>query len=351
MTYPTLLAELEVAIRAGSPEKREETLRRITSLFLNESDRLNEQQISVFGDVLAHLVQKVETRALVELSRSLASVSNAPIEVIRHLSNYDRITVAGPVLTGSQRLTEGDLIEVVESKSRGHLLAISGRASLTESVTDALIERGDRRVCHRLAKNPGAKLSQHGFAALVRKSDYDEKLAETLGLRLDIPFKFLRELLARTTNLVRSRLLTNASPKNQEKIRSALASIANEPNSEAPLSRDFTRADNVAHDLNRCGQLTEAALVDFVKAKKYEEMTATLALFSGVTSGLIEGLLRNGSCKEILIACKAGNLTWPTVMLILETRIPSISKHEIIEARDVFIELSRPSAQEFMRSM
>ena len=270
MTYPTLLTELEVAIRAGSLEKREETLRRITSLFLNESDRLNEQQISVFGDVLAHLVQKVETKALVELSKSLSSVNNAPIEVIRRLSNYDRITVAGPVLTGSQRLAEDDLIEVAKSKSRGHLLAISGRASLTESVTDVLIERGDQHVYHLLAQNPGAAFSRHGFAALVRRSHDDERLAETLGLRLDIPLKLLRELLARTTDLVRSRLLTNSSSKNQKRIQSALASIVNEPNSGAPLLRDFTRADGAVHHLNRCGQLTEAALVDFVKAEKYD---------------------------------------------------------------------------------
>jgi hypothetical protein len=40
--------------------------------------------------------------------------------------------------------------------------------------------------------------------------------------------------------------------------------------------RDFARADSLAHELNRCGQLTEAALADFVKAYKHEEMTASL---------------------------------------------------------------------------
>ena len=80
MSYPSLLAELEVAVKGNSPEKRVETLRRITSLFLDESDRLNEQQISVFDDVLVHLIQRIETKALVQLSKSLATVNNAPIE-------------------------------------------------------------------------------------------------------------------------------------------------------------------------------------------------------------------------------------------------------------------------------
>ena len=56
MSYTFLLDELEVAVKVGSPEKREETLMRITSLFLDEADRLNEQQIGVFGDVLVHLI-------------------------------------------------------------------------------------------------------------------------------------------------------------------------------------------------------------------------------------------------------------------------------------------------------
>ena len=353
MSYPSLLTELEVAVKVGSPEKREETLRRITSLFLDESDRLNEQQIAVFGDVLIHLIQKIETKALVELSKSLAPVNNAPIELIRRLSRQYKITIAGPVLTQSNRLTESDLIEVAKSKGQGHLLAISGRSSLPEAVTDVLVERGDVQVCHALARNSGAQFSESGFATLVKRSESDEKLAEKLGLRLDIPFQLLRQLLARATDLVRSRLLAAASPENQEQIQRALGSIANELGQEATRPCDFARADSLAHELNRCGQLTEAALVDFVKAHKHEEMTATLALFSGVKSVLIERLLKNMSHEGLIVACRAGNLTWPTAALILKSRFAyhSISQQELNEARDAFLELSRAAAQKSMRSM
>ena len=58
MSYTFLLSELEDAVKVGSPEKREETLRRITSLFLDKSDHLNEQQIGVFGECLVHLISK-----------------------------------------------------------------------------------------------------------------------------------------------------------------------------------------------------------------------------------------------------------------------------------------------------
>ena len=86
---------------------------------------------------------------------------------------------------------------------------------------------------HALARNSGAHFSETGFATLVKKSESDEKLAEKLGLRLDIPLQLLRQLLARATDLVRSRLLAAATPENQEQIQRALASIANEVGREA----------------------------------------------------------------------------------------------------------------------
>ena len=325
----------------------------MTSLFLEGSDRLNEQQISVFDDVLVHLIQRIESKALVQLSTSLAPVDNAPIELIRSLSRHDEITIAGPVLTQSGRLSEGDLIDIAKRKGQGHLLAISGRTSLSAAVTDVLVDRGDLEVQYRLARNSGAQFSGAGYATLVKKSEGDEKLTETLGLRLDIPLELLRQLLARATNLVRSRLLASASPENREKIQSAIAGIASEVGREALKPRDFVRADNVVLELNRLGKLNEAVLLQFVKEHKYEEMAATLALFCGVKSELIERLLKNVRHEGLVVACKAATLNWPTVSLILKSRFNqhTISEQELLEAKDSFLELSQAAAQRSMRFM
>ena len=74
--------------------------------------------------------RRIEGKALVHLSTSLAPIDNAPIEVVRRLSRHDEITIAAPVLGNSTRLSESDLIDIAKSKGQGHLLAISGRASL-----------------------------------------------------------------------------------------------------------------------------------------------------------------------------------------------------------------------------
>ena len=72
----SLIAELEDAIQSGSKDRRVDTLRRVTDLFVADADRLNDQQIDVFDDVLGHLIKRMEAKALAELSKRLGPINN-----------------------------------------------------------------------------------------------------------------------------------------------------------------------------------------------------------------------------------------------------------------------------------
>lgn len=353
MKHNSQLAALEKALQSGSPEMRVEALRRITGLFLDDSDHLSEKQIAVFDDLLVHLIERVESRALVQLAKALAPIDNAPIEATRQLSRHDEIEVAGPVLMLSSRLTESDLVEVAKSKGQGHLLAMSQRASLSEAVTDALVARGDGDVFVSLAKNSQARFSESGYATLVERSQHDPSLAENLSLRLDISLELLKRLLSRATDLVRSRLLAIAAPENKEKVQAALASVVDEIQKEAAGPRDYKRANSKVFELNRLGKLNDQALAEFVQNKMYEEMAATIALFCGTKSEVIDSLLKSASSDGIIIACKAGKISWATAQQVLQVRLPnhSPSINEMTEAKNDFLNLSQANAQRTMRFM
>ena len=64
----SIIAELEDAVRGGSSARRVETLRQVTDLFLNDGERLSDDQVKVFDDVLCLLIARVETRARAELA-------------------------------------------------------------------------------------------------------------------------------------------------------------------------------------------------------------------------------------------------------------------------------------------
>ena len=351
MLNNSLLGELEQALTVGSPEKRTETLRRLTDLFLGEADRLNDEQVNVFDDVLVHLIKRVENKALVQLSGSIANVSNAPLEVVRDLARHSEITVAGPVLTHSTRLNEADLLDIAKSQGQEHLLAISQRASLSESLTDVLLDRGQRPVTHALAKNQGARFSERGFAALVGRAESDSSLAEWVGQRLDMPLSLLRQLLAKATDIVRAKLLALASPEQQAQIQRALADIAKEITLEAAKPRDYVQAEGVVQKLNLQGMLTEAALFRFASDGMHEEMVATLALFCGVSSQIIEKLAQGVRPDGLIVACKAAKLTWPTVVAIMKARFAHhlISGEELAAAKSSFLNISQAAAQRTIR--
>jgi uncharacterized protein (DUF2336 family) len=222
----SLVDGLDEATLAGPND--EGTAACVVDLFLANADRLNEQQVGAFDQVLGRLVATIDGQARAELGRRLAPVENAPTETVRRLALDEDIAVAGALLAQSARLTTGDLVAVAKTRSQAHLLAVAGRAQLGEFVTDALLAHGDRDVVDALACNTGACLSEAAFSILLQRAEKDESLAEKVGLRLDIPLQLFRKLLLRATEAVRSRLLAAAPPERQAEIRRMLSLIGNE---------------------------------------------------------------------------------------------------------------------------
>ena len=161
--------------------------RQVADLLLASDQPYSERQVAIFNDVIGCLVEKVDRPALLELTGRLAAAEHAPNPVINHLSNNDDIAVAGQVLERSKVLTDENLVEIARTKGQDHLLAIAARAQVSETVTDALVERGDAHVTQKVVSNNGARLSELGFVRVVHEARTDEALASTLAHRKDVP--------------------------------------------------------------------------------------------------------------------------------------------------------------------
>jgi uncharacterized protein (DUF2336 family) len=347
----SLISELELAVSGASPQNRVNTLRRVTDLFLIEADRLNDEQIRVFDDVLCRLVAKIERRALSELGMRLAPVDRAPVEIINRLARDEEILIARPVLTQSNRLTSSDLIAVAELRGQAHLLAISEREQIDTSVTDVLLSRGDREVVQTLAKNSGAQFSEHGMDILVRKAEGDEDLTEAVGLRGDLPQRWLQELLQRATDTVRSKILLLAPPELRETIQRVIQEVAQAFRGFAAPDPDFADAELLVGTMEKNGMLNESSLMDFIKSRKYAELTVALARLSSATSKTVSGLLTGQRNDAVLIPCRAANLGWPTVEALLRNRFPrqTVSEQVIELAKHDYAKLSVATAQRTLR--
>jgi uncharacterized protein (DUF2336 family) len=356
----SIVDEVEAAINIGSAEKHLETIKRVTDLFLSSAGSFDPEQIELFDNVLERLIKTMEIRALAdvssrfalaETSTQLAAIAQAPPAVIRRLARHDEITVAGPVLTESARLCAEDLVEIAQTKGEPHLLAISGRWWLTEVVTDALLARDYPTVSRRIVRNPGARVSASGFAIVVAQAESDPELAVETGIRVDLPFELRRQLLRNATEAVRARLLSRAPPDIFEEIRSAIAAVSTGIDREMSVVRDFTAAKRLVAQLNAKGELNEATLFGFAKARKYEETVAALALLSDSSIEVIRPLMQSLRHDGVLVPCKVAALGWETVIAVLESRYStgSLGPHELATAKAHFAKITPENARRLLR--
>ena len=344
----SLVPELEDVVQHGSAEKRAEALRRITALFLEGAPNFRDQHIALFDDVIGCLIEEIESKALAELARRLAPVPNAPTGVVRTLATNDDIDIAGPVLKQAQ-IAEPDLIRIAETKSQQHLLALSARKSVSEALADVIVARGDRDVSRSIATNQSARLSQNAFTTLVKRAEQDGVLAEKVGQRTDIPPRLFRQLLMQASDIVQKRLLAQARPETQAEIRRILAKVTDEVGARA-APRNYIAALAAVRERHREGKLTEADVVEFAKAHRYEETIAALATLCSVPVDVVDRLLNGERADPVLILARAVGFGWETVKAIICSRPgPEPGKQTLDDASANFERLTPATAQRVVR--
>jgi uncharacterized protein (DUF2336 family) len=344
----SLLPELEEVIQHGSADKRAETLRRITSLFLDGAPSFNTEHIALFDDVIGYLIEQIEAKALAELARCIAPIPNAPAGVVSTLAKNDSIDVAGPILKQA-KLTDPDLMYIAENKSQAHLLAMSTRREISEALSDILIVRGDREVARSIADNEHAQLSDNAFTRLIKRAEQDGALAEKVGMRTDIPPRLFRQLLMQASEVVQKRLLAKAKPETQAEIQRILTQVTDEVAAKA-APRNYTAALAAVRSLHKERKLGEADIAEFASAGKYEETIAALATMCAVPVEVVDRLINGERPDPVLILARAIGCGWPTVRTILNTRPAGRpSPHTLDTARENYERLTAITAQRVVR--
>jgi uncharacterized protein (DUF2336 family) len=339
--------EVEHAVTRSSGPRRADMASRLTDLLLDNSDRYSADEMTLIDDVFVRLVATIEESSRVLLSTRLAPLSKAPPRILRALACDDAIDVASPVLAWSEALDDSALIACAETKSQDHLLAISQRKTIAETVTDVLVRRGDERVVLSTAKNAGASLSDRGFAVLVDRAHANERLAICVGSRPDIPTRLFRQLLDSASTTVRAKLEAE-SPHLKADINRVVAGVAARIETHAAaLPPKYAAALALVGSLNQCGKLNAAKLEAFATADRFEEVVAAFALMSGAPIDVVERRLSEEFIPFLLILAKATGLSWITVrviLLMLGIRHHRCAQEDIDKALVDFQQISRNTA-------
>jgi hypothetical protein len=311
----SFLRELDEAVSRGTPESRRRALWHTTDLMIAGS--YSEDEIWTFGEVIGRLADEIEVAARAQLARRLARFERAPVNILHKLAFDDEIEVAGPVLRESERLESYALVANVCLKDQSHLLAISQRKSIDESVTDVLVTRGNQEVVKSVANNDGARFSDFGFLHMIKRAEGDSILAEQLGLRRDIPRQIFQQLIAKASDDVRKRL-KRERPDMGEQIQSTVTDVAGALQSRfGPVSRSYYVAKRVVTTQYQQGNLNENSISGYARLHRIEEVTIGLSLLCSLPGDVIERALFDKSRETLLILAKALDFSWATTMSLL----------------------------------
>lgn len=348
----SLINDVEETIARSSHDRCADALRSLTALFVSDADVLSEDQIDLFDAVISRLAAVIETRARADLADQLADVPKAPPGVIRFLAN-DEIGVARPVLCRSQRLSEGDLVALAQAKGRDHLLAISERAMLSEPVTDALVARGDRLVAHALAGNPGARLSEMGFAALIDRARADAALQTLLGQRADLSDPQLRQLVDIAKATARTRLSEALPQVAPPSIHGAVERSATSVEAAIiPGGRAYGAALEAVQAIVAARPLEEGDVSGFAGAGETERTICAISQMVGLSLSAIERLFSEEEADLLLVIGKAQGWDWPTLRSLVGLRKGRpLAAHQLKRIRTAYDELSPAAAQRIVRVM
>lgn len=313
----SLVDELEAAIASSDIGRRAAILRRVADLFASTSFSLSNEQTALFDDVMHQLVDEIEISTRICFAEYLAKSSAAPPRTLRQLALDDAIDVARPVLSYSEQLDEMTLAEGAKNKSQAHLLAISTRKVVPESVTDILIERGNREVALSTAGNPGACFSESGYSSLVRRASSDGDLAVRAWSRSEIPRRHLLRLFADASDSLKRRL-SKEDPRKAARVAEIITRAASELQTQTrEMSADFAKAKSLVQSLNQAGKLDEKALFDFASSEKFAETVLALSAICDLPVDLVERALVEERSEQVLVVAKAIGLSWKTTKAVL----------------------------------
>ena len=314
---PSLIDELNEAVATGGDKERQRILERVADLFAAGARGYASDQIALFDDVLQRLSADIEVKARARLARRLAHIERAPPKLVRSLAFDDKIAVAEPLLLHSPRLSDADLVANATAKSQEHLFAIAQRLKLSEQVTDVLVERGDRRVIHKVAANKGARFSLPGYGKLTNRARRDRKLTLTLGRRSDLPRQYFLKLLETASASVRAKL-EEADPQAVAAIRDMIDDVATTLQQE--VRRESRRYAAALRDANRCFNaqpFTEATIHARAHGQEFTRTVIALAKLGRFPADLVERALLDKGEDMILVLAKAAGCSWTTVKELL----------------------------------
>jgi uncharacterized protein (DUF2336 family) len=333
-----------------SSESRRALLRELTDHFFGPAIRTQTED-ELYGSVLSDLASDMETAVRRELAARFAVRTDAPRALIRRLAN-DEADIAGEVLRVSTVLTEEDLLGVVRARGQDHLRAVSVRASVSEAVSEVIVERGDDETLGHLLRNDGARLSRSASEAAVERAKANPNLHAATVERSSLPADLLNEMYFVVEARLRQHILEQNAGMDPVLLESALAAgrtrVATD---DGALPADYASSLDYVDELRAAGQLSPQMLARFLRSGSRTPFLIALSQLADVDFHTASQIVERREVDALAVVCKAADLDRALfltfVVIILNDDGDAMGKAHVYGR--LYVELTREQALRTVR--
>lgn len=198
------LVRAEEALAGATPKARTETAAIVAKEFASGTMTQREREIAT--RILGHMARDIEVRVREAVAQHVKSCPYLPEELARTLAN-DVETVALPVIQYASVLNEVDLIAIIDSGSVAKQIAVAKRQTVSENVSDALVDAGNTKVVGALLANHGADIAERTYGKVLDQNPGDIRIQELVIERPTLSLATTERLIACISIELRERVL------------------------------------------------------------------------------------------------------------------------------------------------
>lgn len=301
-----MLAELE---KETTSQGRRELMRRVTEALDPASAPIGDEEIGEFDTLLAAVASDYSTQMRVQIAALVAAGNSRFTHSAQHLA-LDEIEVARAVLERSEALSEDTLLKVIGKKSQEHMMAVTRRASITPTISHALVEHGSDEVVSSLLTNEKAQIGEATFARVAQRAENSPVLHAPLIRRAHVPVEILNGIYMKVETELRREIMHKMEAVPAEELERAFKRSREKlANAYQERPEDFAASQSRIDGMLRNGALKPPVLVTLLREGK-PSRTAFKIAFAALTEveyDLMEQVTESRDFDAAALLCRAAS--------------------------------------------
>jgi uncharacterized protein (DUF2336 family) len=336
--------------RDKSVEGRTALVKALGDLFYDSHTELSADERHLMGDILQRLISDVEAVVRKALAETLSGIPDAPPQIINALAN-DALEIAYPILLESSVLQDMELVEIIRHRTHEHQLAIAMRETVSETVSDALVDTDNNDVIRTLVENRGAQISGETLEKIVDRSETQLDLQDPLLRRTELSPLLAKRMYWWVSAALRKSIVERFdidSVELDKSIERAVKDLMGEPIAKAQ------NADNVDHmiqSLINAGKVTPPLMIQTLRQGEIALFEEMLSGLSNLNAKLVRRFVFEPGGEALAILCRALEIMKPdfaSIFLLSRSARPGdkvVDPSELARVLDLYDRMKMETAK------